>query len=76
VRARRGPGTGDDRSLVIEIAGDGVGGADAARGSGPLGLEDRVDALGGHLRVIAPGGTRLRVVPLLAPGLIPEGTAA
>ena len=35
--------------VAIEIADDGVGGADAAGGSGLRGLADRVEALDGHL---------------------------
>jgi signal transduction histidine kinase len=42
--------------VVIEIADDGTGGADAARGSGLRGLSDRVEALGGHLLVTSPPG--------------------
>jgi signal transduction histidine kinase len=42
--------------LAIEIADDGVGGADAAGGSGLHGLADRVEALGGRLRVTSPPG--------------------
>ena len=42
--------------VVIEIADDGVGGADASRGSGLRGLADRVEALGGHLLVTSPDG--------------------
>ncbi len=42
--------------VAIEIADDGVGGADAARGSGLRGLADRVEALGGHLLVTSPAG--------------------
>ena len=38
----------------IEIADDGVGGADDARGSGLRGLADRVEALDGRLRVTSP----------------------
>jgi PAS domain S-box-containing protein len=51
----------DARTLVADIADDGVGGADAA-GAGLRGLADRVDALGGRLVVTAPaeGGTRVR----------------
>ena len=47
---------------VVEVADDGVGGADAARGSGLRGLADRVEALGGRLRVDSPpgGGTTVR----------------
>ena len=42
--------------MAIEIADDGIGGADAARGSGLRGLADRVEALDGHLRVTSPPG--------------------
>lgn len=51
-----------DGSAVVEVADDGVGGADAARGSGLRGLADRVEALGGTLDVESPrgAGTRLR----------------
>jgi signal transduction histidine kinase len=50
-----------DGSLVVEIADDGVGGADP-RGSGLRGLADRVAAVGGRLHLSSPpgGGTRLR----------------
>jgi signal transduction histidine kinase len=44
------------RVAVIEIADDGVGGADDARGSGLRGLADRVEALDGRLRVRSPAG--------------------
>jgi signal transduction histidine kinase len=40
----------------IEIADDGVGGADDARGTGLRGLADRVEALDGRLRVVSPPG--------------------
>jgi signal transduction histidine kinase len=51
----------------IEIADDGVGGADPARGSGLRGLADRVETLGGTLQVQSvPGrGTHLAAeIPL------------
>jgi signal transduction histidine kinase len=44
------------RNAVIEIADDGVGGADKAGGSGLRGLADRVEALDGRLSVISPPG--------------------
>jgi signal transduction histidine kinase len=52
-----------DGHVAVEIADDGVGGADAARGSGLAGLTDRVAALDGTLSVDSPagGGTRVRV---------------
>ena len=40
----------------IEITDDGIGGADAARGTGLHGLADRVEALDGSLRVSSPAG--------------------
>ena len=48
--------------LVVEVVDDGVGGADTERGSGLRGLADRVEALGGRLRVWTPlgGGTRVQ----------------
>jgi signal transduction histidine kinase len=51
----------DDGFAVIEIADNGVGGADDTRGSGLRGLADRVEALGGRLQVVSPvgGGTVL-----------------
>lgn len=53
--------------VLVEIADDGVGGADPAYGSGLRGLADRVETLGGTLRVQStPGrGTRLAAeIPL------------
>ena len=52
------------RARVVD---DGVGGADPSAGSGLRGLADRVEALGGRLRVNSPagGGTRLTAeIPL------------
>jgi len=48
--------------LVVEVVDDGVGGADTERGSGLRGLADRVEALGGRLRIWTPlgGGTRVQ----------------
>ena len=47
--------------LVVEVEDDGIGGAVAGNGSGLRGLADRVEALGGRLRVESPakGGTRI-----------------
>jgi signal transduction histidine kinase len=49
-------------SIAVEVADDGVGGADAARGSGLRGLADRVAALDGTIALDSPPGrgTRLR----------------
>jgi len=42
--------------VTVEIADNGIGGADASRGSGLRGLGDRVEALDGALRVASPPG--------------------
>jgi len=58
-------------SVVIDVRDDGVGGADAATGSGLRGLSDRVEALDGRLSVESPpgGGTRvLAQIPLAHSG--------
>jgi signal transduction histidine kinase len=49
--------------LHISIRDDGLGGADPARGSGLIGLTDRVQALGGTLTVLSPRGrgTTMRI---------------
>jgi signal transduction histidine kinase len=51
-----------DEGLMVEVIDDGVGGADSESGSGLRGLADRVEALGGRLRIWTPrdGGTRVR----------------
>jgi len=48
--------------VMVEVIDDGIGGADAEAGSGLRGLADRMEALGGRLRVWSPhgGGTRVR----------------
>jgi signal transduction histidine kinase len=62
------------RTLRIEVGDDGVGGADESNGSGLQGLRDRVDAVGGRLRVlsVAGRGTQIQAeIPLggTRPGL-------
>ena len=42
--------------VTVEVSDDGIGGADAAAGSGLRGLADRVEALGGTLTVTSPAG--------------------
>jgi signal transduction histidine kinase len=57
VRVRR-----ENGRVTVDVIDDGVGGADAARGSGLRGLADRVAALDGKLSLDSPPGrgTRLR----------------
>ncbi|ORW56331.1 sensor histidine kinase [Mycobacterium parmense] len=47
----------DGPNVRLSIRDDGIGGADAGRGSGLTGLTDRVEALGGQLRVSSPVGS-------------------
>ena len=58
-----------DGLVTVEITDDGIGGADAGRGSGLRGLADRVAALDGTLSVDSPAGrgTRLHVEIPCAP---------
>jgi PAS domain S-box-containing protein len=61
--------TCEDGHALIEVVDDGIGGADAVKGSGLRGLADRVEALDGRFFVDSPpgGGTSVRAaVPLPA----------
>ncbi len=44
------------QALRISVKDDGAGGADPERGSGLVGLRDRVEALGGTLAIDSPAG--------------------
>ena len=48
--------TRDDAALTLEVRDDGIGGVDPERGSGILGLTDRVEALGGTISIVSPAG--------------------
>ena len=64
IRAQSGEGM-----LRVSVRDDGRGGADFARGTGLVGLKDRVEALGGRILLDSPrgAGTSLRVeLPLTA----------
>jgi signal transduction histidine kinase len=56
VRVRR-----SDGRVLVDVMDDGVGGADAARGSGLRGLADRVAALDGTLSLESPPGRGTRL---------------
>jgi signal transduction histidine kinase len=47
----------DGGSLRVHVRDHGCGGADPAEGSGLLGLRDRVEAIGGTMRLASPPGT-------------------
>jgi signal transduction histidine kinase len=58
---------GSDGVVTLAVSDDGVGGADPGRGSGLVGLLDRVEAAGGRMEIASPpgGGTSLLVtIPL------------
>jgi signal transduction histidine kinase len=59
-----------DGVLELSIRDNGRGGADPVGGSGLIGLTDRVDALGGTIRVVSPvgQGTTLHVTLPIEPG--------
>jgi signal transduction histidine kinase len=48
--------------VTIEIADDGIGGADTAAGTGIRGLADRVEAIGGTFLAESPAGRGTRLV--------------
>jgi signal transduction histidine kinase len=50
-----------DGRLMLSIRDDGIGGADRSRGSGLVGLTDRVEALGGSISVESPPGAGTRI---------------
>jgi signal transduction histidine kinase len=59
----------DGDALRVRVRDDGIGGADLTRGTGLIGLKDRVEALGGRIALTSPpsAGTSLSVeLPLVA----------
>ena len=63
--------TADHDEARVEVADDGIGGADGGTGSGLRGLADRLGALDGRLEIESPpgAGTCLRAaVPLSSAG--------
>jgi signal transduction histidine kinase len=59
-----------DGVLHMRVCDNGHGGAAFSRGSGLVGLRDRAEALGGHLRVHSPpgAGTSLEIELPIQPG--------
>jgi signal transduction histidine kinase len=51
----------DGDRMVVEVADDGVGGADPASGTGLRGIADRVEALHGRVRISSPAGSGTRI---------------
>ena len=57
--------TTDDGTLTLMVRDDGVGGADPGGGSGLVGLQDRVEALGGTIKIDSSAGRGTCVVATL-----------
>ena len=68
----------DDDKLYLSIRDDGIGGADARKGSGLIGLVDRVEALGGQIDIASRlgDGTSLLVNIPSDPTSRPVGSPA
>ena len=62
-----------DGVLLLSIRDDGVGGADSGQGSGLVGLHDRVEALGGRIRIESPPGAGTLLVVALPLEIEPAG---
>jgi PAS domain S-box-containing protein len=60
----------EDGNLQLSIRDDGIGGADGNKGSGLIGLRDRIEALGGQFQMMSPtgNGTTFDVTIPLADG--------
>ena len=57
--------TRETEGLLLSVSDDGIGGADPGRGSGLVGLRDRVEALGGSLAIKSKAGDGTSVVATL-----------
>ncbi|HET7048447.1 MAG TPA: GAF domain-containing protein [Solirubrobacteraceae bacterium] len=60
----------EDDMLLLSVRDDGAGGADATQGSGLTGLRDRIEALGGRIKIESPSesGTLIEVeIPIGGP---------
>lgn len=79
VRVAVDPDPGPDRdpaAVRATVTDDGIGGAAQARGSGLIGLADRVEALGGQLTLDSPAGQGTTIsieLPLVGQADLPEG---
>ena len=45
-----------DENLIVLVSDDGIGGANSRHGSGLIGLKDRIEVLGGRMRLASPAG--------------------
>jgi signal transduction histidine kinase len=54
--------TTDGGNLRLKVRDDGIGGAYLGKGSGLVGLQDRIEALGGTIKIDSPAGSGTCVV--------------
>ena len=54
-----------NQTLLLSVLDDGIGGAGQGRGSGLVGLRDRVEALGGSLEITSKPGVGTSLVAAL-----------
>jgi signal transduction histidine kinase len=59
----------DDGRLFVSVRDDGIGGADPSRGTGLIGLTDRVEALGGAISVLSAAGEGTSLLAQLPAGV-------
>ncbi|MEA2139900.1 MAG: hypothetical protein QOG56_3050 [Solirubrobacteraceae bacterium] len=59
----------DDALLRLSVSDDGVGGAEPGRGSGLVGLRDRVEAVGGKLEITSAAGNGTSLVVAIPLGV-------
>jgi signal transduction histidine kinase len=64
--------TTDDGTLTLMVRDNGVGGADPGGGSGLVGLQDRVEALGGTIKIDSSAGSGTCVVVTLPIAMEPD----
>jgi PAS domain S-box-containing protein len=67
-----------DETLTLFISDDGIGGADSRKGSGLIGLKDRIEVLGGRMHVASPpgGGTAIDItIPHKFESVLHQGSA-
>jgi signal transduction histidine kinase len=51
----------EDKTLYLSIRDDGAGGADSSRGSGLIGLKDRIEAVEGTIEIESPPGRGTKI---------------
>jgi PAS domain S-box-containing protein len=64
--------TTGDGTVTLMLRDDGIGGADPGKGSGLLGLQDRVEALGGAIKIVSSAGSGTCVVVTLPVATEPD----